>query len=76
MAAVGARELAAGLAGGIAGMVLVHFVKRIPWSLAAIVGFAIAVLVVYSLRSGARIRAAWNQERWQRSRDDEDDSER
>ncbi len=46
----------------VAGTVLVHWLRHLPWSLAAIVGLAIGVLVVSTLRTGARLRSIWSDE--------------
>jgi hypothetical protein len=53
------KQALAGLAGALVGTVAVHAARDLPWNLAAVVGVAIGVLVVVSLRSGERVRAAW-----------------
>lgn len=53
------RQALAGLAGAVAGTLGVHFLRDLPWNLSGLVGLAIGVLVLSALRTGARIRSAW-----------------
>ena len=69
--AVTPRELGAAVVAALGGTAIVHLGRHLPWMLAAIVGLAIGVLVLASLRSLARVRAAWGPARWRR--DDEGD---
>jgi hypothetical protein len=63
------RQALAGLAAGIAGALLVRWLRGLPWSLAAVVGLAVAVLAVSSLRTGERLRGVWRREpRWRARR--------
>lgn len=48
---------------GIAGTVALHYGKPLPWSLAAIVGLAMAVLAVYALRTVDQLRRIWRRDR-------------
>jgi hypothetical protein len=52
---------AAFLVSGALGTVAVHAARDLPWRLAAIVGLAIGVLVVSTLRTGAHLRSAWRR---------------
>lgn len=49
----------AGALGALGGVLYLHFVRALPWTLAAIVGVALGALVVTSWRTGEQIRAAW-----------------
>jgi hypothetical protein len=71
MASLDPRELLAGVLGGIGGTLIVHLERHLPWRLSAIVGLAIGVLVLASLRSVARLRAAWRPARWRRDDDEQ-----
>jgi uncharacterized membrane protein YgaE (UPF0421/DUF939 family) len=55
------KQALAGVAGALLGTLAVHAARDLPWDLAAVVGVAIGVLVVVSLKSGARVRAAWRR---------------
>lgn len=69
MAPLSGRQALAGLAAGVAGTLLVHWLRELPWSLAAVVGLAVAVLAVASLRTGERLRGVWSREpRWRARR--------
>ena len=53
------KQALAGVAGALLGALAVHAARDLPWDLSAVVGVAIGVLVVVSLCSGERVRAAW-----------------
>lgn len=59
MAPLTGRQALLGLAAGVAGTLLVRWQRDLPWSLAAVVGLAIAILAVSSLRTGDRLRRVW-----------------
>jgi hypothetical protein len=56
------KQALAGLAGALLGTLAVRYARDLPWSFAAVVGVAIGVLVVVSLRSGERVRSAWRRD--------------
>lgn len=56
------RQAALGLASGLAALLVLHFLRGFPWSLAAIAGLAVGVLVVYALRVTARLRALYRRD--------------
>jgi hypothetical protein len=69
VAPLNGRQALFGLAVGIAGTLAVHWWRALPWSLAAVVGLAMAVLAIASLRTGERLRGVWSREpRWRARR--------
>lgn len=56
------RQLAVGVAGGLAALLALHFVRGFPWSLAAIAGLAVGVLLVYALRVTERLRRLFRRD--------------
>ena len=69
MAPLSGRQALWGLAAGVAGTLAVRWWRELPWSLAAVVGLAMAILVVSSLRTGERLRGVWSREpRWRARR--------
>lgn len=59
MASVGPRHVVAGAVAAALGTVAVHWLRELPWPLAAIVGVAIGVLAASSLRAVERLRSVW-----------------
>jgi len=59
VAAVAPRHVATGVAAAALGAVGVHWLRELPWSLAAIVGAAIGFLAASSLLSVERLRGVW-----------------
>jgi len=59
MATVGPRHVATGIAAAAIGTVGVHWLRDLPWTLAAIVGVAIGILAASTLRTGERLRGVW-----------------
>jgi hypothetical protein len=64
------KEVATLVAAWSAAAAALHFLRHLPWSLATIAGFAIAVLVVVSWRTGRRLRAIHNRSAEWRREDD------
>jgi len=50
------------LVAGAGGALAVHWLRGLPWSLSAVVGVAIAVLAISSLRTSERLRRIWGRE--------------
>lgn len=69
MATLTVRQALVGLVAGVAGTLAMRYFKELPWSLAGIVGFAVAILAVSSMRTGERLRGVWDREpRWRSRR--------
>ena len=71
MSASGRRRLQATLpvAAFLVTLWVFRFLRRYPWTLAAIVALAVAVLAFTSLRASDEIWSAW-RDRWRRGDDD------
>jgi hypothetical protein len=63
------RQALGALAAGVAGTLAVHWLKALPWSLAAVVGLAIALLAVSSWRTALRLRRIWGGDAADRRRE-------
>jgi hypothetical protein len=69
VAPLSGRQALWGLAAGVAGTFVMHWWRELPWSLAAVVGLAMAILAIASLRTGDRLRGVWSREpRWRARR--------
>lgn len=66
MAPLTATQALIALAAGVAGTVAVHLLRDLPWSLSAVVGVAVAVLAVSSLRTSEQLRRIWGGDRRRR----------
>jgi len=56
------RQALVALAAGTAGALAMRLVKGFPWSLAAVVGLAMAVLAVSAWRTAERLRRVWSDD--------------
>jgi len=62
MAPITAPQAAAAALVWVGGTVALHFLKPLPWSLAAIAGLAMAILAAQALRTLDRLRRIWRHE--------------
>lgn len=63
MAPVNLFQALVALVAGAGGALAVHWWRGLPWSLSAVVGVAVAVLAISSLRTSERLRQIWSGER-------------
>ncbi|MCM2269562.1 MAG: hypothetical protein NDJ75_05630 [Thermoanaerobaculia bacterium] len=59
MAPVTLFQALVALVAGAGGALAVHWWRGLPWSLSMVVGVAVAVLAVSSLRTTERLRRVW-----------------
>jgi hypothetical protein len=59
MAPLTLAQAALGLLAAVAATLLLHWLRGLPWSLAAIAGLAIGVLAIACLRTWIRLRPLW-----------------
>lgn len=62
MAPVSPLQGVVALVAGVGGALAVHWLRGLPWSLSAVVGLAIAVLAISSLRTSERLRRVWDRD--------------
>jgi hypothetical protein len=62
MAPLSPLQGAIALAAGVGGTLVVRWLRDLPWSLSLVVGLAVAVLAISSLRTSERLRRVWGRD--------------
>jgi hypothetical protein len=62
MAPLSPLQGAIALAAGVGGALAVRWLRDLPWSLSMVVGLAVAVLAISSLRTSERLRRVWDRD--------------